>query len=164
MNRSSRYLAELLNALRIEEEESITKHAFAGTIAKGYKYSVLATSILGIGMGYFLSVPIQDPKVGMIFGAVGLIALCMLPSYYSYRCYVDKSILKESYYILCFKVKREALWKDVKYKRVKRDANGNAYRIHLYDAHKKKMISFEHGVVGFGKIVKMAKNIPTLKC
>jgi hypothetical protein len=163
MNRTSRYISELLNASRIEEESSITNTAFVGTMAKGYKYSLLATSIIGIGMGYFLSVPIQDPAVGVIFGMSGLVALLMLPTFFSYRCYVDKSTMKETYYILCFRIKKEALWKDVKYKRVKRDSNGNAYAIHLYNINKKKLISFDYGVVGFGKIVKMAKNIPSLK-
>lgn len=162
MNLSSRYLSELLNDLRREEEASLSANTFVATIAKGYRYSTLVTCIVGIGMGYFLSVPIQDPSVGMIFGALGIVALLMMPTCFSYRCYVDKSIMKETYLILCFRINKEVLWKDVEYKRVKRDSKGNAYSIRLYSKKKKKLISFDNTIAGFGPIVRMAKRVSAL--
>ena len=160
---ASRYLSELLNNLRKEEEDSLQANSFVGAIAKGYKYSLLVTAVFGIGMGYFLAVPIQDPSVGLIFGVLGIVALLMLPTYFSYRCHVDKNTLKAEYYILCYKIKKEVSWKDVEYKVVKRDSTGSPLSIRLYNSRKKKLISFDHSIVGFGKIVRMAKRIATLK-
>ena len=163
MNHTSQYVSELLNNLRKEEEDSLQTNAFVGAIAKGYKYSLLVTAVLGIGMGYFLTVPIQDPSVGLIFGALGIVALLMLPTCFSYQCHVDKSILKAEYYFLCFKIKKEVNWKDVEYKVVKRDSKGRPISIRLYNSKKKKLISFDYSIVGFGKIMRMAKRVTTLK-
>lgn len=163
MSLSSMYMSEWLNTLRKEEESSLPSNSFVATIAKGYRYSSLVACIVGIGMGYFLSVPIQDPSVGMIFGALGIVALLMLPSCFSYRCYVDRNIMRETYFILCFRTRKEVLWKDVEYKRVKRDSKGNAYSVRLYSKNKKKLISFDNTIAGFGPIVRMAKRVPALK-
>lgn len=163
MNYTSRDLSKLFNNLRKTEEESVSSISFVGSMAKVYKYGLLIASVIGIGMGFFLIAYIQDFSVGMIFGIIGIIALLMLPTYFSYRCYVDKHTINEKYYLLCFKINKEVYWKDVKYKRVKRDANGDAYIIKLYNIDKKKLISISNEVVGLGKIVRMAKGIPTLK-
>lgn len=163
MNYTSKYLSELLYNLREGEEDSLQTNTFVGAIAKGYKYSLLVASVIGIGMGYFLTVPIQDPSAGLLFGLIGITALLMLPTYFSYRCYVGKSTLKAEYYILCFKLRKEVSWKDVKYKAVKRDSNGSPISIRLYNSNKKKLIFFDCSIVGFGKIVRMAKEVPALK-
>lgn len=139
------------------EGDSLSSSSFVGSIAKGYKYALLITSIVGIGMGYFLSVPIQDTTAGIFFGAIGVFALLLLPTYFSYRCYVDKNTIKTRYYILCFKMSKEVLWKDVKYKVVKRDSNGEAYSIRLYNSQRKRLISFDYAIVGLDNIVRMAK-------
>ena len=163
MSLSSRYLTEWLNEARIEEEASLYAKSFVATIAKAYKHSALIVCIVGLGMGYFLSVPVQDPGVGMIFGALGIAGLLMLPTCFTYRCHVDQSMMKESYFILCFKVKKEVLWQDVAYKRIRRDSNLKALSIRLYDKNKKKLISFDNTIAGFGPILRMAKNISALK-
>lgn len=162
MNHSSRYLFELLNILREEEEASVPVNTVVGTIAKGYKYSLLVFSVVGIGMAYFLTVLIQDNTAGPLFGLIGIAALLMLPTNFSYRCYVDKSILKAEYYILCVRIRKGVSWKDVAYKVVKRDSNGRPLSIRLYSSDKRKLISFDCAIVGFGKIVRMAKRVPTL--
>lgn len=159
----SRHLAEQLNNWRKGEEDALQTNSFVGTIAKGYKYSLLAASVVGIGMGYFLCVPIQDPDVGMIFASLGIVILLMLPTYFSYRCHVDKSTLKVEYYILCFKIKKEVSWKDVKYRVVKKDFKGIPLSIRLYDRNKKKLIFLDCSIVGFGKIMRMAKKVAKLK-
>lgn len=163
MHRTSKYASEWLNNLRKGEEVNLQKTSFVGSIAKGYKYSLVAVSVIGIAMGYFLCFLIQDPAVGMIFGTLGIIALLMLPTYFSYRCYIDKSTLKAEYYIFCFKVTKDVLWKDVEYKVVKRDSKGNALSIRLYNINKKKLIHFDYSIVGFGNILRMAKRVTTLK-
>lgn len=162
MNYPSRNLSGLLNNLRKIEENSISGTSFVGSMAKAYKYGLLMVSIIGIGMGYILVAHIQNYPAGSMFVIIGIIALLLLPTYFSYRCYVDNNTINEKYYILCFKISNKALWKDVKYKQVKRDANGNAYTIKLYNINKKKLIRISNEVVGFEKIVKIAKGIPKL--
>ena len=162
MNYTSRMLSEYLNNLRKGEENNLSSGAFVGRIAKGCQYSAMAVAVIGIGMGWFLAVPIQDPDVGMIFGALGLLSLLMLPTYLSYRCCVDKSKLKTTYYILCFRREIEVYWEEVAYKKVRRDAHGDALSICLYSADRKKLISFDYVIVGFGRVVRMAKRIPVI--
>ncbi len=156
-------IVPFLNNEREIEETKLPSNNFVGTVSKGHKYSFLAVAIIGIGMGYFLSVPVQDPFVGMIFGTLGIIALLVLPTYFTYRCYVDKSTLKVEYFVLCFKRKKEVHWRDVAYKRIKKDATGNPLSIHLYGTDKKKLISFDYSIVGFGKIVRMAKSVNLIR-
>lgn len=163
MKRTSRILSEILNNLRRGEEDNLPAKSFEAAIAKGYKNSLLIIGIAGIGMGYFLSVPISEPEIGIIFGILGVIALLMLPTYFSYRCYIDQSTIKAEYYILCFKIRQQVWWKDIEYKIIKRDSTGDAYSIRFYNRNKKKMISFDYSIVGFDKIVRMARNITSLK-
>ena len=163
MSLSSRYLTEWLNEARIEEEASLYTKSFVATIAKVYRYSTLIVTIVGLGMGHFLSVPVQDPAVGMIFGALGIAGLLMLPTCFTYRCHVDHRMMKESYFILCFRVRKEVFWQDAAYKRIRRDSKGKALSIRLYDKKKKKLISFDNTIAGFGPIVRMAKNRSALK-
>ena len=163
MNLTSRHMSEWLNDLRREEESSLSLNSFVATVAKGYRYSTLIVCVVGIGMGYFLSVPVQDPSVGMIFGILGIVALLLLPTCFTYRCYVDKNTMRATYYILCFRISKEVRWKDVEYKRVKRDSKENAYSIRLYSKDKKKLISFDYTIAGFGSIVRMAKRVSALK-
>ena len=163
MNHTSKNVSKLLNNLRQGEEASLSSNSFVGAIASGYKYALVITSIVGIGMGCFLSVYIQDPAVGLIFGAIGVLALLLLPTYFSYRCHVDKIAITTKYYVLFVKVSKEVLWKDVEYKVVKRDSNGEPLSIRLYNSKKKRLISFDYSVVGFEKILKMAKGVPKLR-
>ena len=163
MNYTSRNLSRLLNNLREKEEDSRSSTSFVCSIAKAYKYGLLIASVFGIGMGYFLIAYIQNYPAGSMFAITSIISLLVLPTYLTYKCYVNKNTINEKYYILCFKISKKASWKDVKYKRVKRDANGDAYAIKLYDINKKKIISVSNEVVGLRRIVKMAKDIPMLK-
>lgn len=163
MNSGAKFLTEWLNELRIEEESSLCAKSFVATIAKAYKYSALIVCIVGLGMGYFLSVPVQDPGVGMIFGLLGIAGLLMLPTCFTYRCRVDQSMMKESYFLLCFRMRKEVLWKDAAYKRIRRDSKGKPLSIRLYDKHRKKLISFDNTIAGFGSIVRMAKHVPALR-
>ena len=163
MSLSSQYMAEWINKLRIEEESPLYAKSFIATIAKAYRYSILIVCIVGLGMGYFLSVPVQDPGVGMIFGLLGIAGLLMLPTCFTYRCHVDQSMMKESYFLLCFRVRKEVLWQDIAYKRIRRDSKGKPLSIRLYDKHGKKLISFDNTIAGFGPIVRMAKRVPVLR-
>ena len=76
---------------------------------------------------------------------------------------MDKIAITTKYYVLFVKVSKEVLWKDVEYKVVKRDSNGEPLSIRLYNSKKKRLISFDYSVVGFEKILKMAKGVPKLR-
>lgn len=158
MARSSKYIFPLLSNLRTLEEENLPTRHFTGVIAKSCKYSLLICFFIFLGMG-FLSL---ETELSILFWSLGLFIAALLPTYFTYRCYIDKEVLKITYFILCFKVKKEILWKDVAYKAVKRDTAGNPQAIRLYDAHKKKLASFDGVVVGFSRIIKIAKHIPKL--
>ena len=110
MNHTSRNLALLLFNLRKGEEEALPSNAFTGRIAKGYRYGLLAASVVGIGMGFFLLVVIRDSVSGTMFGMLGIAATLMLPTYFSYRLYVDKTVIRETYCILCFRKSKEVFW------------------------------------------------------
>lgn len=164
MNRAVRNLGVFLNESRKNEEASLSSKKFVATVAKGYRYSMLITCIVGIGMGYLLLALIQDPVAGWAFGTLGIIALLLLPTCFSYQCCVDETLMRETYFVLCFKVTKEVRWKDVAYKRIKRIFHGEVHAIFLYDKKKKRRISFDYSITGFGKILKMTKRIPLLKC
>lgn len=168
-NRLSRDLDLWLNDLRAEEEQSLSSLPFIATVSKGYKRCFLIMAILFITATLFQIIAIQkdgrnsDFSVTILFGAIGIILVLLLPSLFSYRCYVDRTILRESYYILCFKVRNEVFWNDVAYKVIKRDYEGRITSVRLYDIEREKLISFDNMIVGFGKILRMAKNVPGLK-
>ena len=158
MHHSNQFIYMLLNASRKDEEEqTISTRSFSGCVSKVEKIVMVVLCVIGLGLGTVLCFPLHSPNAGVVLLALGLIALPALPTYLSYRCFVDTYTLKAEYYILCFKVKKEVLWKDVRYKKVKRDKYGEALSIRLYNADRKKLISFDCGIVGFGRIVKLAK-------
>ncbi len=163
MNRFTRNLGGMLNEHRRIEENDLRGNSFVGRIAKGYKNCLVATSVFGIGIGCFLAFPMKSPAHGIIFAVIGVVSLLLLPTYFSYRCRVDKFTLQAEYYVLLFKVKKSVRWQDVKYKKVKREKDGNARSIRLYDGNKKKLIFFDNAIVGFEKIMRMAKNVPRIK-
>lgn len=159
MARFSKYIFPLLSNSRELEEDTLPSGSFTGEIAKGCKFSLFICSVTMFGMGLLAS----GDEIAVFFWAIGLFIAALLPTYFSYRCYVDKRVLKITCFILCFKITKEILWRDAAYKIVKRDAAGNPQSIRLLDAHGKTLASFDAVIVGFSRIVKLAKHIPKLK-
>ncbi len=93
--------------------------------------------------------------VAVLFFVLGLCMLLLLPSFLSYKCLINKELIKEEYFILFFKKKKIIYWTDVEYKKVK--ISGSNKSITLYDANKKHLISFDELVVGFERVIKLAK-------
>jgi hypothetical protein len=61
-------------------------------------------------------------------------------------------------------LKKEVFWKDIAYKFVARNKGVNEMTsISFYNSERKKLISFDKAIVGFDKVVRMAKRIPKLK-
>lgn len=163
MRPSTQNTFPFLRNARCREEDSLPAGAFVGRITNACKYALLFFALLAIGMGCFLYLPPINSEIGLLFGVIGLLIASLLPTYFSYRCFVDKTVLKATYLILCFRITKKTLWKDVKYKKVKRDALGNGVSIALYDTNRKKLISFDALIVGFDRIVKTAKHLPKLQ-
>ena len=93
--------------------------------------------------------------VAVLFFVLGLCMLLLLPSFLSYKCLINKELIKEEYFILFFKKKKIIYWTDVEYKKGK--ISGSNKSITLYDANKKHLISFDELVVGFERVIKLAK-------
>ena len=62
-----------------------------------------------------------------------------------------------NFYDVFFKIIKEVEWKDIKFKKLKRDEYGEINTIKFYDENMKKLMSFDKETVGFTRIVKMAK-------
>ena len=93
--------------------------------------------------------------VAILFLVLGLCLLLLLPTFLSYKCLISKEWIQEEYFILLFKKKKIVYWRDVKYKKVK--TNGRNKSITLYDAHKKRLIAFDELIVGFERVITLAK-------
>lgn len=105
--------------------------------------------VLGLPM-YF----VWEPTVGILCYVISALALLILPTMISYKCYVSKTSLKEKYFILFIKIEKEILWEDIKYKKVRTGQNNS---ITFYNKDKKKLMSFDGALVGYNHIVRMAK-------
>ena len=150
---SARAMADYLEASAEAEELDLPKGEFVAKTGRAYKIALSIASLVSLAIG-IPSTFIWREEVGIIFLVLGIAALLILPTILSYRCVVNKIFLKEEYLILFIKFRKEVLWESVKYKKI---IIGRNNAIKLYDANRKKLISFDGATVGFGRIVKMAK-------
>ena len=150
---SARALADYLEASAEREELDLPKGEFVAKMGKAYKIALFIASFVCLAIGIPTTF-IWHEEVGIIFLVLGIAGLFVLPTIISYRCVVNKIFLKEEYFILFIKVKKEVLWDSVKYKKIIIGRNNS---IKLYDANRKKLMSFDGATVGFSRIVKMAK-------
>ncbi|MBE7027359.1 MAG: hypothetical protein E7410_07380 [Ruminococcaceae bacterium] len=135
------------------EELDLPKGEFVAKMGKAYKIALSIASFASLVIG-IPSTFILHEEVGIIFLVLGVAILLILPTIISYRCIVNKISLKEEYFVLFIKFKKEVLWESVKYRKIK---IGRNYSIKLYDINRKKLMSFDGATVGVGRIVKMAK-------
>ena len=150
---SARGLADLLESYAEREELDLPNGEFVAKESKAYKIALFIASFVSLAIGIPTTF-IWHEEVGIIFLVLGIAALLVLPSIILYRCAVNKISLKEEYFILFVKIKKEVLWESVKYKKITIGRNSS---IKLYDANRKKLMSFDDAIVGFSRIVKMAK-------
>ena len=163
----SHHLSEMLdgvfNSQRKIEENKIDSNKFKAAYSKGLKYGMLVATVALMIISYLLIFVHKQVDIGMGSCFLLLFPLFLLPTLFSYKCYIDRVSMKEEYFLFCFKLKKEVYWKDVSHKLIGRDDAGNAVSIKLFNADRKKLISFDKGIVGFDKVVRMAKRIPKLK-
>ena len=148
-----RAMADYLEASARCEELHLPKGEFVGKMGKAYKIALSIASFVSLLLGTPTTF-LWHEDVGIIFLVFGIAALLVLPTIISYRCVVNKISLKEEYFVLFIKLKKEVLWESVKYRKIKMGKNNS---IKLYDSNRKKLMSFDGATVGFGRIVKMAK-------
>ena len=134
------------------EESELPKGEFVATYCKNYKKLMAIMSGIAIAIGGTL---MFFWDVAILFLLLGLCLLSLLPTFLSYKCLINKELMEEEYFILFFKKKKTVYWRDVKYKKVK--MGGRNKSITLYDANKKRLISFDELIVGFERVIKLAK-------
>lgn len=148
-----KFLGDYLEVSAQGEELDLPKGEFIAKSGKAYKAALSIASFVSLAIGIPMTFVCHE-DVGIIFLVLGIGALLVLPTIISYRCVVNKIFLKEEYFVLFIKFKKEVLWEDVKYRKITIGRNNS---IKLYDANRKRLISFDGATVGFRRIVKMAK-------
>jgi hypothetical protein len=147
-------LFEYLEACARCEELELPKGEFVATYCKSFKKLMAILSGIAIGIGCPL---MFFWDVAILFLFLGLSLLLLLPTFLSYRCLINKELMREEYFVLFFKRKKVIWWTDVKYKKVKISERNKS--ITLYNAHQKRLISFDELIVGFERVNKLTKRI-----
>ena len=150
---TGKYINEILdNTVKLEEADLPYKN-FVARMGKWYKIllSIGAAAMILLGLPMYF---IWEPTVGILCFVIAGLALLILPTMISYKCYVSKTSIKEKYFILFIKIEKEILWEDIKYKKIRIGQNNS---ITFYNKDKKKLMSFDGALVGYNHIVKMAK-------
>ena len=140
------------NTVRLEESDLPYKN-FVARMGKWYKllWSIGAAIMIVLGFPMYF---VWDSTVGVLCFVMAGLVLSFLPTMISYKCYVSKTSLKEKFFVLFIKIEKEILWDKIKYKKIRVGKNNS---ITFYDKNKKKLISFDEALVGYNRIVKMAK-------
>ena len=154
---NTQFLCQALEASATGEEMDLPSGQFAAYVSKSYPYALSLAAIIGISLGSVLLFLLQDTVAGTAFFSLGVVAALMLPTLFSYRCYVDSDSLKEEYFILFIKRTHQVKWSSIRYRTVRTDASGNPLSIRFYNANKKKVIAFDSSIVGFTRIMRLAK-------
>ena len=154
---TSKLIDDLLNTSAENEELDLPSGNFVATTSKGYKILFLLTGIICVLTGVILLNIVEEIWLSAIIMVLGLVCLLYLPTCFSYKGYISRETMREEYLIVFFKVIKEVEWKDIKFKKLKRDEYGEIDGIKFYDENMKKLMSFDKATVGFTRIVKMAK-------
>ena len=146
-------LNDIFESCAEREELDLPRGEFVARNGKAFKIALIIASIfatVGGALLYFL----LNEEIAIIFLALGILMLLILPTILTYKCLVNKTVIIEKYFILFFKRTKEIQWSDVKYRKIR---IGNNNSIKLYDKNKKHLISFDGTTVGFNRILKLAK-------
>lgn len=158
-----RAMSNLLESSAENEElnADLKGKEFIATTGKALKIALSIASALGVVFGSLLFFWLGE-GIALIFLVIGCCGFLVLPSLFTWRCIVNSVSMTEECYILFIRYKKEVLWNDVKYQKIRLGENKS---IVFYNQNKKRLISFEGTTVGFNRILKMAKRkgITTLK-
>ena len=149
---NTRFIFEYLEACARCEEFELPKGEFVATYCKDFKKQMAIMAGIAFGIGC----PLMFVwNVAVLLFVPGLCLLLLLPSFLSYKCLINKELIQEEYFILFFKKKKTNYWNDVQYKKVK--IGGVNKSITLYNENMKQLISFNELIVGFERVIKLAK-------
>jgi hypothetical protein len=154
---TSKIINDLLNTSAENEELDLPSGNFVATISKSYKIIFILSSVIGILLSLICWCFLKTEWLSILFFALSLVCILYLPTCFSYKGYISHETMREEYLIVFFKVIKEIEWKDIKYKKLKRDEFGEIEGIKFYDENMKRLMSFDKATVGFTRIVKMAK-------
>ena len=157
MGRNAKIIDEILDNQAEMEELDLPSGNFIATISKGYKILFSLAGIVSVLSGVILLKFVNEKWLSAIIIALGLVCLLYLPTCLSYKGYISRETMREEYLIVFFKIIKEVEWKDIKFKKLKKDEYGEIDTIKFYDENMKKLMSFDKATVGFTRIVKMAK-------
>ena len=147
-------LNDIFESCAEREELDLPSGEFAARYGKAFNLTLLAVSLVSVVVGALLLIVQNDEEIGILFLVLGLCLLPILPTMFSYKCIINKTVMREEYLVLCWRRRREISWSDVKYRKI---IIGNNKSIKLYDKNKKRLISFDFTTVGFNRILKLAK-------
>lgn len=153
MSGVSRELGSLLELSAEVESFDLPHSEFVARNGKAFKWVVSIGAIVAIVFGLLL-ISSSNKDVGCLALELGICLALTLPTNLSYKCTINKVSIKEEYYLLFIKRRKEILWEDVAYRKV---TDGYRNAIRLYDKNKKILIAFDGTTVGFRRIKKMAK-------
>ena len=146
---------DMLASYASGESLDLPNGEFVAKYAKAFKIACIIASVACILTGSLLFFFVkEDREIAIIFLVLGVAMFLLLPTLLSYKCCINKTLMREEYLILFLKRKKEILWSDVKYKKI---ISGRNRSIKLYDKNKKQLISFDDSNVGFDRILKLSK-------
>lgn len=154
MSSVSRELGSLLELSAEAESFDLPHGEFVARNGKAFKRVMSIGAIVAIVFGLLL-LSSSNRDVGFLALGLGIGLALTLPTNLSYKCTINKVSLKEEYYLLFIKRRKEILWEDVAFRKV---TGGYRNAIRLYDKNKKILIAFDGTTVGFCRIKKMAKS------
>lgn len=154
---NTKFVSQGLGAAVRVEELDLPSGQFAAYVGRSYTCALILTAVIGISLGSALMFLLQDSVAGTAFLSLGVVAVLILPTLLSYRCCVDSDSLKEEYFILFIKRTRQVKWRSICYRKVRTDVGGNLLSVRFFDSNKKKLIAFDSSIVGFTRIMRLAK-------
>ena len=151
-----RALMDILNAhAELEELESdFQNKEFVARTGRAFKIVFSVMVVISVVLGIILFFTVEE-WAGIMLFVIGFCGLLVLPSLLTWRCTINRDFIIEECLILFFKYKKVIPWNDIKYQKLV--INDTQKDIVFYNTDKKRLISFDNGIVGFAKIVKLAK-------
>ena len=153
---SGRALMDLLDTMaeREELESDFQNKEFVARTGRAFKIVFSVMVVISVVLGIILFFTVEE-WAGIMLFVIGFCGLLVLPSILTLRCTINRDFIIEECLILFFKCKKVIPWNDIKYQKLV--INDTQKNIVFYNKDKKRLISFDNGIVGFSKIVKLAK-------
>lgn len=144
------------------EEYNLPGGAFTGRYAKELRWEALILSLVISLIGVMQLLGCNWTAGAVILGlAAALLVLTQV--LWTYRLHVDRETIREECWLLCIHLDKRILWKNIGSKKVRCGRGGEAMTLRLYDEQGRKRLHLSYEVVGFGRVLKRAKDLPKRK-